>query len=90
MNEGTADRKSGWRLDWSPEQISDFWNWHSQQPRTQALYFSKLVGNSILDAVASCEKSAFGAINAAEAAVATFFTNSRLFIKFSFRRWKTA
>ncbi len=37
------------RIDWTPEQIQRFWDWHAAHPATQALYFSKLAGDALLD-----------------------------------------
>lgn len=36
-------------LDWTPAQIRRFWNWMGTQPAVQELYFSKLLGDAVLD-----------------------------------------
>jgi 2-polyprenyl-3-methyl-5-hydroxy-6-metoxy-1,4-benzoquinol methylase len=40
--------KQSWQLDWTRDHIRKFWNWYSCQPKNEELYFSKMVGDSIL------------------------------------------
>lgn len=46
-----TDVNSGWKIAWTPERVARFWNWQSQQPRSQAIYFSRMVGDAILRTV---------------------------------------
>lgn len=48
--ESTASQS--WQLEWNPEQIRRFWDWHARNPDS-ANYFSKNVGNAVLRQVAA-------------------------------------
>jgi SAM-dependent methyltransferase len=40
-----------WRLQWRPEHIERFWNWYASNPTLADTYFSKMVGNGVLEDV---------------------------------------
>lgn len=38
-------------IEWSPDQVTRFWNWMAEQPAMQEVYFSRMRGDAILGAV---------------------------------------
>lgn len=42
-----------WKLTWTPEHVTRFWNWWGTHPQATEQYFSRLYGESILDDVAA-------------------------------------
>lgn len=46
-----SDDFNPWLLAWEPKHIRRFWNWFGSNPAFNNLYFSKMVGDAILDRV---------------------------------------
>lgn len=40
-----------WDLDWTPDHIGRFWNWYGTNPALAGNYFSKMVGDALLDRI---------------------------------------
>lgn len=45
--------RAPWRLQWTPSQVRTFWNWIATRPGVEDLYFSNVVGDSVLDQAAT-------------------------------------
>lgn len=47
----TSDHFKAWPLEWSPAHIQRFWDWLSNDPLLSQNYFSRLLGDAILDEI---------------------------------------
>ncbi|MEN9934624.1 MAG: hypothetical protein RLZZ387_1203 [Chloroflexota bacterium] len=47
----TSDDFKPWMLDWTPTHIQRFWDWLSNDPLLSQNYFSRLLGDAIIDEI---------------------------------------